>query len=224
MSDMYSYRYPHPAVTTDIVVFTIADGSLKLLLIKRGQEPYKGVWALPGGFLEPDEGLKECAQRELREETGLEGLYLEQLYTFGQPGRDPREQVVSVAYLALVSSARVTPKAASDAASAGWHGINQLPPLAFDHGEITAMAHRRLLSKLNYSSIALQFLPETFTLSEVQEVYEIVRNERLDKRNFRKQIIGLGLITETGAQRRNGNHRPARLYRAVCRSNVQLTK
>jgi len=224
MNREYSYRYPHPAVTTDIVVFTISDGALKLLLIKRGQAPHKGAWALPGGFLEPEEDLSECAQRELREETGLENIYLEQLYTFGKPGRDPRERVVSVAYFALVPTLDTTPVAASDAVAIGWHAMDKIPPLAFDHSEIMSMALKRLLSKLNYSSIAFQFLPEAFTLSEAQKVYEIVRNEKLDKRNFRKQITNLGLIEETGDQRRNGHHRPARLYRAVCRSKVQLIK
>ncbi len=224
MRKEYHYSYPHPAITTDIVVFTISSGGLKLLLIKRGQEPYRGLWALPGGFLEPDEGLSECAQRELREETGLEGVYLEQLYTFGKPGRDPRERVVSVAYLALTPPREQPPEAASDAVAAVWHSPDDLPPLAFDHTGIIAIARKRLLSKLNYSSIALQFLPDTFTLSELQKVYEIVGSEQLDKRNFRKQITSMGVIEETDDQRRNGSHRPARLYRAVCRNHVQFIK
>jgi len=224
MTNEYIYKYPHPAITTDIVVFTISGGALKLLLIQRGQDPYKGAWALPGGFLEPDEDLEECAQRELQEETGLQDIYLEQLFTFGKPGRDPRERVVSVAYFALAPSTDNPPQATSDAVDATWRSLDSLPPLAFDHAEIIAMAHNRLLSKLEYSTIAFQFLPETFTLSEAQQVYEIVRGEQLDKRNFRKQITGMGLIEETGQQRRNGNHRPARLYRATCRNKVQFIK
>jgi len=220
----YSYKYPHPAITTDIVVFAIIDETLKLLLIKRGQDPYKDTWAIPGGFLEPGEELHQCAQRELQEETGLEGVYLEQLYTFGAPERDPRERVVSVVYFALMPAAGNTPQAASDAASVKWLSMDNLPPLAFDHNAIVAMAHQRLLSKLNYSSIAFQFLPDTFTLSEVQKVYEIVRNEKLDKRNFRKQITHMGMIKETGNQRRDGNHRPARLYRATCRNQIQFIR
>lgn len=220
MSNEYIYKYPHPAVTTDIVVFTISGEALKLLLIQRGQNPYRGAWALPGGFLEPEEDLEECARRELREETGLQNLYLEQLFTFGKPMRDPRERVVSVAYFALAPSIDNQPKAASDAADAAWYSLDSLPPLAFDHTKIIAMAKNRLVSKLEYSSIAFRFLPETFTLSEAQEIHEIVRGEQLDKRNFRKQITGMGLIEETGNQRRDGNHRPARLYRATCpRSN-----
>ncbi len=224
MSKEYHYSYPHPAITTDIVVFTISGGRLKLLLIKRGQEPYRNLWALPGGFLESDEELSECAQRELREETGLEGIYLEQLYTFGKPGRDPRERVVSVVYLALAPPLEHPPEAASDAVAAIWHSQDDLPVLAFDHADIIALARKRLLSKLNYSSIALQFLPDTFTLSELQKVYEIVGGEQLDKRNFRKQITSMGVIEETDDLRRNGSHRPARLYRAVCRDHVQFIK
>ncbi len=220
----YSYRYPHPAITTDIAVFAIIGEILKLLLIKRGQDPYRDTWALPGGFLEPDEELHQCAQRELQEETGLEAIYLEQLYTFGAPERDPRERVVSVAYFALMPTADNTPQAASDAAAARWYSMDNLPTMAFDHNVIADMAHKRLLSKLNYSSIAFQFLPETFTLSELQKVYEIVRNEKLDKRNFRKQITHMGLIKETGDQRRDGNHRPARLYRATCRNQIQFIR
>ncbi len=222
MSMEYRYKHPHPAVTTDIVVFTISDGALKLLLIKRGQEPYKGTWALPGGFLEPNEDLSQCAQRELQEETRLQNIYLEQLYTFGNPERDPRERVVSVAYYALVPIMDNLPVAGSDATAVSWYPMDKLPPLAFDHVEIVNLAQKRLLSKLNYTSIAFQLLPETFTLSEVQTVYEIVRNEKLDKRNFRKQITKLGLLEDTGELRRNGSHRPARLYRAVCRNKVQL--
>ncbi|MCP3671301.1 MAG: NUDIX hydrolase [Gammaproteobacteria bacterium] len=223
MSKEYHYSYPHPAITTDIVVFTISDGGLKLLLIKRGQEPYQGSWALPGGFLEPNEGLSECAQRELREETGLKDIYLEQLCTFGEPERDPRERVVSIAYLALMPTPE-QPEAASDAVAAIWYSLDDLPALAFDHADIIALARKRLLSKLNYSSIALQFLPDTFTLSELQKVYEIVGSEQLDKRNFRKQITSMGVIEETDNLRRNASHRPARLYRAVCRDHVQFIK
>ena len=220
----HCYQYPHPSITTDVVVFTISSDKLKLLLIKRGQEPYREMWAIPGGFLEFDEDLEQCARRELREETGLDGLYLEQLYTFGQPERDPRERVVSVAYYGLIPSSGNSPQASSDAASAAWFNLDELPKLAFDHSVIVNMAHQRLMSKLEYSTIAFQFLPETFTLSEAQRVYEIVRNDKLDKRNFRKHIISTGLIEETGEQRRDGNHRPARLYRTTGRNRVQLVK
>ena len=150
----YCYQYPHPAVTTDIALFSIREDSLQLLLIERGQEPFKGCWALPGGFLDLDEDLDACAARELAEETGVEGLPLEQLGTFGKPGRDPRERVISVAYLALVPEAPLSVRAGDDAAAAAWFPVKALPALAFDHAEIIALAQRRLREKRDDSSIA----------------------------------------------------------------------
>jgi 8-oxo-dGTP diphosphatase len=221
----FSYRYPHPAVTTDVVVFTILDGRLSILLVKRANPPYQGHWALPGGFVDIDEDLDACAARELEEETGISGLYLEQLYTFGATHRDPRERVISVTYYALVpQDVLATPRAASDAAAVGWHPFEQLPALAFDHAEIVSMAHRRLVAKLDYSTIAFQFMPETFTLSELQYVYEALLNQSLDKRNFRKRILSLGQIEETDRLRRSGKHRPAREYRVRHPKRVEIIK
>ena len=171
------------------------------------------MWALPGGFLEIDEDLESCAKRELEEETGIRDLFLEQLYSFGRPDRDPRERVISVTYYALLPSDHFQLKAASDATAADWFPLDQLPPLAFDHQEIIDLAHQRLVAKLDYSTIAFQFMPETFTLSELQAVYETLLNAELDKRNFRKWILALEQIEETGELRRSGNHRPARIYR-----------
>jgi len=209
----FCYAYPHPAVSTDVVLFTIRQDKLMLLLIKRRGEPFAGSWALPGGFLEIGEDLEACAARELEEETGLRDIYLEQLYTFGKPDRDPRERVISVAYYALVPSDKLEPRAASDAADTGWFAMDDLPSLAFDHDRIIALAHHRLVAKLDSSTIAFQFLPGTFTLSEAQRVYEILLNAPLDKRNFRKRLRALDLLQETGKLRRAGNHRPAREYR-----------
>jgi 8-oxo-dGTP diphosphatase len=221
----FSYPYPHPAVTTDVVVFTIREHRLCILLIRRANPPFKGCWALPGGFLDIDEDLDACAKRELAEETGIRGVYLEQLYTFGTTGRDPRERVISVTYYALIpQSAVAAPRAASDAADVGWHAFEALPELAFDHAEIVAMAHRRLVAKLDYSTIAFQFMGETFTLSELQSVYETLLNQPLDKRNFRKRILSLALIEATGEQRRNGKHRPARVYRVKHPDRVEIIK
>jgi 8-oxo-dGTP diphosphatase len=220
----HCYAYPHPAVTTDVVVFSIRDEKLKLLLIKRGADPFQGMWALPGGFLDIDEDLEQCALRELNEETGVSGVYLEQLYTFGSPDRDPRERVISVTYYALVPSDRLRVQAASDAADADWFAIDALPPLAFDHREIIALAHRRLVGKLEYSTIAFQFMPARFTLSELQRVYEILLTEALDKRNFRKWILAMEQIEETGELRRRGSHRPARVYRLQDRERVDYIK
>ena len=213
MPGPYCYPHPHPAVTTDIVVFAIREQELQLLLIRRRNDPYCGMWALPGGFLEIEESIETCAKRELQEETGLHHLYLEQLCTFGRPDRDPRERVISVAYFALVSPDSPEPRAGDDAAELAWFPITELPSLAFDHQEIILLAHRRLVSKLNYSTIAFQFLPKSFTLSELQAVYEILRGEKLDKRNFRKSILALEQIEETGERRRTGSHRPAQIYR-----------
>ena len=200
----HCYAYPHPAVTTDVVLFTIRQRTLSVLLIQRGTPPCQGMWALPGGFLEIDEDLETCAKRELYEETGIEGVYLEQLYTFGDPQRDPRERVISVTYFALSQSDNLSPKAASDAALADWFSMNELPQLAFDHAKIIQLARTRLLSKLGYSTIAFQMLPEYFTLSQLQSVYEILLDENLDKRNFRKGILARNIIKETGEYSRLG--------------------
>ncbi len=223
-SKKHCYNYPHPAVTTDVAVFTLQNKSLQLLLIKRAQNPFKGHWALPGGFLEIAEDLEQCAKRELAEETGIRGLYLEQLYTFGKPDRDPRERIISVTYYALVPADRLVPKAASDAEEAHWFPLDALPELAFDHEEIIALALDRLAAKSTYSTIALQLMPETFTLSELQSVYEVLRKEKLDKRNFRKWFLGLNQIEETGEKRRNGNHRPAKIYRAKNPDRVDVIR
>lgn len=220
----YSYPYPHPAVSTDIVIFTIQDEKLKVLLIRRAAEPFKDKWALPGGFVRIDEDLERGAVRELQEETGVAGVYLEQLYTFGRPDRDPRERVITVAYYALVPIDSLHLHAASDAKQVQWFSCQRLPALAFDHKQIIAMARQRLASKLDYSTIALQFMPEKFTLSELQKVYEIILGEKLDKRNFRKRILALKCIKDTGQERRNGSHRPARLYTLTSPRTVEFLK
>lgn len=221
---MYQYKYPHPALTTDVVIFTIRDKELKLLLIMRGGEPYRGKWALPGGFVNLDEDLETGARRELAEETGIEDVYLEQLYTFGAVERDPRERVITVAYYALIPSDQIQLRAATDAEAVGWFSMNELPPLAFDHKQIMEMAHDRLTAKLDYSTIAFQFMPDEFTLSELQEVYEIILQEDIDKRNFRKWVLALEQIEETGRVKRDGPHRPAKLYRVINPDTVEIIK
>jgi len=221
---MYTYNYPHPAVTVDVVIFTIRDEELKLLLIRRAGEPYRGKWALPGGFVRLDEDLEAAARRELEEETGVTGVYLEQLYTFGHPERDPRERVITIAYYALIPSDKVRLQAATDAEAVGWFGLGELTSLAFDHDDIVAMAHQRLVAKLDYSTIAFQFLPETFTLTELQRVYEIILREALDKRNFRKWVLALDQIEETGDLHRDSACRPAKLYRMREPGTVTIIK
>ena len=220
----YSYKYPHPAVTTDIVIFTIRQDELKVLLIKRALPPYQGEWALPGGFINLDESLEEGARRELEEETGVSGVFLEQLYTFGQPDRDPRERVITVAYYALIPSDKIEIRAATDAEGVSWFGMQEVPELAFDHQKILDAAHERLVAKLDYSTIAFQFMPKVFTLTELQQVYELILRNPVDKRNFRKRILGLNQITETGKERKTGAHRPAKLYRVIDRSKVDVIK
>ncbi|MEP0069051.1 NUDIX domain-containing protein [Pyruvatibacter sp.] len=220
----YSYAYPHPAVTTDIVVFTVENQALKVLLIQRKEAPFAGQWALPGGFLAIDESIDACAARELEEETGVSGIYLEQLYTFGAPDRDPRERVLSVAYYALMPLDDVTLRAGSDATAAGWYDVDDLPRLAFDHGEIIAVARDRLTAKMDYSTVGLMFMPGEFTLSEVQSLYEIVSGQTRDKRNFRKWLLGLDILEETGGKKVEGAHRPAMLYRLKDKSDVVITR
>ncbi len=221
-SKRFCYAYPHPAITTDVVLFTLRDRALCLLLIERRHPPFQGMWALPGGFLEIDEELEQCAVRELREETGIEGVYLEQLYTFGAPERDPRERIVSVTYFALTRSDSLNPRAASDAARVAWFPIARLPELAFDHAAIVELAHQRLVAKLHYSTIAFQLLPACFTLSQLQAVYEILLDEKQDKRNFRKTMLARGILQETGEFARSGNHRPAKTYRVTNPTRVEI--
>jgi 8-oxo-dGTP diphosphatase len=220
----FCYEYPHPAVTTDIALFTVRDDQLSILLIRRRAEPFQGCWALPGGFVDPDECLEDCALRELAEETGISGVYLEQLYTFGKPGRDPRERIISVAYYALAPYEVLAPVAGSDAAEVGWFALNALPSLAFDHADVIQLAQQRLRAKLDYSTVAFGLVESTFTLGELQKVYEIIRGEALDKRNFRKHILSLGVLAETGEERSTGKHRPAKLYRLAHPGAVQYIK
>jgi len=220
----YTYDHPHPAVTTDVVIFTLATDSLKVLLVRRALPPFQDRWALPGGFVEIGEDLEVCALRELEEETGVTGVFLEQLYTFGAPQRDPRERVITVAYYALVPMDRLHLRAASDAREVAWFCCDALPDLAFDHGDIVRMAQQRLSAKLQYSTLALQFMPDRFTLGELQRVYEIILGEPQDKRNFRKRMLAYDCIEDTGTERRNGNHRPARLYTVKAPGEVRIIR
>ncbi|ACB74331.1 NUDIX hydrolase [Opitutus terrae] len=209
----YTYEYPHPAVTVDGVVFGYDEADLKVLLIQRDQPPYRGKWALPGGFVDMNESLEAAARRELEEETGVTELYLEQLYTFGEPKRDPRERVISVAYYALVKLADHTVRAASDARNVAWFPVANLPALAFDHEEILDVALRRLKGKIRYEPIGFELLPEKFPLSELQRLYETILEQPLDKRNFRKKILSMGLLADTEEIQQDVAHRAARLYR-----------
>ena len=209
----FAYPYPRPALTVDCVVFGFDDGELKVLLIRRDLEPFKGSWALPGGFVHLDETLDDAARRELREETGVQDVYLEQLYTFGDLKRDPRERVVTVAYYALVPLGRHQLKPATDASAAAWFGVADLPTLAFDHDRIVTTAVTRLKGKVRYQPIGFELLPETFTLSQLQHLYEAILERTLDKRNFRKKLLGMEFLVETDQIEQDVSHRAARLYR-----------
>jgi 8-oxo-dGTP diphosphatase len=209
----HTYQYPRAALTVDCVVFGLDDGELKILLIQRALEPFKGRWALPGGFVRVEETLDDAARRELAEETGLRDVFLEQLYTIGTVDRDPRERVVSVAYYALVKLSDHDAKAATDAAEAQWFPLSQLPKLAFDHAEIVDLARARLQGKVRYEPIGFELLPPKFTLSQLQHLYEAVIGAEVDKRNFRKKVLGFGLLTPLDETQMAGRHRPAQLFR-----------
>src|SRR5947208_8997535 len=209
----YTYEYARASLTVDCVIFGLDEENLKILLIERDLEPFKGKWALPGGFVRVDETLDEAARRELEEEAGLRNVFLEQLYTFGAVERDPRERVVSVAYYALVKLADFSTKAATDAADARWFPISKVPRLAFDHANILATALIRLKGKVRYQPIGFELLPPKFTLSQLQHLYEAILEEQFDKRNFRKRILSMGLLVELDEIEQDVAHRAARLYR-----------
>lgn len=211
----FSYEYPRPAVTVDIILFVFQEDQLRVLLIRRANDPFKGKWALPGGFIGEHEDLYDAALRELKEETNVSNVYLEQLYTVGKPDRDPRTRVITVAYFALLSAEEVAQQevhGATDAGEARWWDIYSLPELAFDHQQILDYALQRLRWKLEWTALGFLLLPSEFTLSELQRVYETILNEPLDKRNFRRKILAAGVIEPTGNMRA-GDHRPAKLYR-----------
>lgn len=233
MMGKHEYGYPLPAVTVDVVVFTIRRNRLMVLLIERQDDPYKGFWALPGGFVEvgvghkprgkQGEGLEEAAERELREETGLlrerDGVFLEQLYTFGAPGRDPRGRVITVAYYALVSpEAYHRVEAGDDAAEAAWFDVEELPKTAFDHDEIMTTAIERIRGKIDYDPrLTRALLPTEFTAPQFRRVHEVCKGVTYDASNFRKRfkrMVEDGHIAETDEVLDHvGSGRPARLYR-----------
>lgn len=213
-----------PVLTTNVVVFSLRDEKLKLLLVRRRNAPFQGYWSLPGGVVGEDEDIEANANAKLEEGTGVSGLYLEQLCTFGAPDRDPRERVVSIAYYALVASKRLRLRTDEHSEAVGWFALDELPELAFDHAQMVETAHQRLAAKLEYSTIAFQFMPERFTLSELQNVYQIILNCDLDKRNFRKRMLAMDQIRQTAEVRKNGSHRPARLYRVNNPHEVQIIR
>lgn len=220
----HSYEFARPALTVDIVVFALDEEDLQVMLIERDLKPFEGQWALPGGFVRVDETLEEASLRELEEETGLRDIYLEQLYTFGDIRRDPRERVVTVAYYALVNLEGHDVHASTDARNAAWFSVNDLPKLAFDHEEILNVAHERLRGKVRYQPIGFELLPDRFTLRQMQHLYEVILDRELDKRNFRKKVLGMEIVKETKEIEKDVAHRAARLYRFDKRRYDKLTK
>ncbi len=208
----FEYEFPRAALTVDCVIFGIDEGDLKLMLIQRKLEPFKGQWALAGGFVRLDETTEDAALRELAEETGLKKVFLEQLYTFSGLDRDPRERVVSVAYYALVRMSDHEVVASTDAEDAAWFEIDDHPKLAFDHQKIVDMALERLKNTLRYRPIGFELLPERFTLSQLQHLYEVILETKLDKRNFRRRVLKTGLVIETGDVQKDVAHRAAQLF------------
>ena len=218
-------NYPHfekPEMTVDLVIFTVNLEQLKVLLVKRAEQPFAGFWSIPGGFLKSTESLEDAAIRVMQEKTGVKEIYLEQLYTFGAPARDPRARVVTVAYFALIPWQDLPQPTSKKISDLGWHAVEQLPELAFDHREILDYATSRLRAKASYSNIVYGLLPAHFKLSELQKMYEIISARQLDKRNFRKRMLATGLLEETGQKDSVGAHRPAMLYQFKKREFVLL--
>ncbi|HEU5087262.1 MAG TPA: NUDIX domain-containing protein, partial [Roseiflexaceae bacterium] len=206
-------KYDRPSVTVDVVIFSLIERELNILLVKRKRWPYEGQWASPGGFINIDESIETAARRELEEETGVRDIYLEQLYTFGEPLRDPRTRVISVAYFAIIRADRQVLKVSDESTDVRWFPVRRLPgQLAFDHDHILATALDRLRSKLEYTTLAFQLLPEVFSILELKHIYEQILGEKLDKGNFYRKIKDAKVLEDTG-MRREGRGRPTTLYR-----------
>ncbi|MBC8162604.1 MAG: NUDIX hydrolase [Roseiflexaceae bacterium] len=208
-----------PTVGVSVVIFSLQlteeERRLSVLLVRRDAPPFAGMWALPGGWVHYGEGLEQAARRHLRTKTGLRPTYLEQLYTFGQPGRDPREHRIAVAYYALVRNDEHELSAAPER-EARWYSVDQLPaPLAFDNDAIISYALWRLRNKVSYAAIAFQLLPPTFTLTQLREVYLAILGTKIDPTNFRRKVEASGTIVPTGARVEGGAHRPPQLYRCT---------
>ena len=215
--------YEQPSVTVDLVIFTVSEDKLKALLVKRADEPFAGFWSIPGGFLKSGESLDEAAIRVMQEKTGVKEIYLEQLYTFGAPNRDPRARVITVTYFALIPWQNLIPPQSMKVTDLAWFAADQLPArLAFDHQEILTYAIQRLRAKASYSNIVYGLLPLEFRLSDLQKIYESIIDKSLDKRNFRKKMLATGLLRETGKKEISGAHRPAMLYTFKKREFVVL--
>lgn len=201
-------QFDRPSVTVDVVILTLREGRLQVLLVKRQRHPFKGYWSLPGGFVGMEESLDQAAARVLGAKSGLEQVYLEQLYTFGAPKRDPRMRIISVAYYALVEASKV----GQLGEGSQFFPLEHTPQLAFDHAEILQMALKRIRGKLEYVPIGFELLPERFTLRQLQEVHEIILGRRLNKDSFRRKMLASGMLEATGELEQGTDFRPAELY------------
>lgn len=209
----YKYKYPHPAVTVDCVVFGYCGDGLSVLLIERGIEPYKGEWALPGGFVKMDETVEQAARRELAEETNIKEIYLEQFHTFSDPDRDPRERVITVAFIGLVRPDEVNVAAGDDAGNAMWFQENMLPPLAFDHRQIIRAAREYLSQRIKLEPVAFAMLNPQFAIDDLRRVYEAINGVTYDRRNFSRKLMQADMVEETDKVQPTGASRPAKLFR-----------
>lgn len=207
---MYQYKYPRAALTADLAVFGFDGRQLYILLIERGGEPYRGSWALPGGFLEMDETIEQCAARELREETGVEDIFLEQFHVYSDVNRDPRERVVTVAFVALVRKSDLSLVAGDDARRAGWFELEALPPLAFDHNKIIADARRHLQLLLRERPVGFRLLDEKFSIAELQRLYEQINEKTYDRRNFARKFSQSRVLRDEGVADYSSLPRPSR--------------
>ena len=217
----YCYKYPHPAVTTDCVIFGFDGNDIMVLLIEKGIEPYKGKWAFPGGFLNMDVTAAEGALRELKEETGLENAYIEQFNTYSEPDRDPRERVITIAHYALVRIQEV--KGGDDAAKAQWFPIDEVPQLAFDHDKILRDAMRKLRERIHFEPIGFELLPEKFTMKDLQILYESILDVKFDRRNFAKKMMHYEPVNQLDETVRPTAKRDALLY-SFNKENYELFK
>jgi len=222
--EKYEYDYQRPALTSDCVIFGFDGGELKLLLIEREKDPFKNKWALPGGFVFIDETTEDCARRILLEKAGIKNVFIEQLYTFSEVDRDPRERIISVAYFALVNKHQYELIAGRDTIKAEWFKISKLPKLAFDHNKIVNTAIERLKGKVSYQPIGFELLGEKFTLPQLQTVYESILGVEIDKRNFRKKILGMDLLVQLEEKEKNVAHKAARFYKFDKKAYKELTQ
>lgn len=217
---MKSYQ----SITTDIVIFTIENEELKVLLIKRAKEPFKNQWALPGGFILEAEPPEKAALRVLKNKAGIDGIYMEQLYTFPGSGRDPRGTIITISYFALAPKDKIKIINSDKIQMPTFRSVKKLPDIAFDHNRIITYGLQRLQSKLEYTNVVYSLLPQYFTFNQLQKTYEIILNKKLDKRNFRKKFMLLGLIKPTKKILKGERQRPAKLYQFVSRKPTELKK